>query len=281
MTTTAPTTDTGPGRIPTALSALSIRSKLAVAVAIGFLLTFGVCFALLSKNLNSMSLEEQAADQADFAAMLSNQMRGPMQFKDGARLADIYATATESDESLIAVEILHGSGEQLAVYNARNAPPALLPQALKESLETKTVTQILSGEIDIVAVPVFAKDGVTVLGVAGFAWDNGIFLAAQNTKILQILGLSAVVAVAGLDLSRFRAAPVAHLSDLSFEGQGAFPAQCRVPSTRIVEAVDVFEDGHLSIATCAPGSLPQQFRLDGLEEGFNGSVVVTIPGPAH
>uniref|UniRef100_UPI002490FAFB hypothetical protein n=1 Tax=Roseovarius nanhaiticus TaxID=573024 RepID=UPI002490FAFB len=26
-----------------------------------------------------------------------------------------------------------------------------------------------------------------------------------------------------LDLSRFRAAPVAHLSDLSFEGQGAFP----------------------------------------------------------
>ena len=84
-----------------------------------------------------------------------------------------------------------------------------------------------------------------------------------------------------MDLSRFRAAPVAHLSDFSFEGQGAFPAQCRVPSTRIVEAVDVFEDGHLSIATCPPGSLPQQFRLDGLEEGFNGSVVVTIPGPAH
>lgn len=75
-----------------------------------------------------------------------------------------------------------------------------------------------------------------------------------------------------MDLSRFRAAPVAHLSDLSFEGQGAFSAQCRVPSTRIVETVDVFEDGHLSIATCAPGSLPQQFRLDGLEEGFNGSV---------
>ena len=28
-----------------------------------------------------------------------------------------------------------------------------------------------------------------------------------------------------VDLSRFDAAPVAHLSDLSFEGQGAFPAQ--------------------------------------------------------
>jgi len=28
-----------------------------------------------------------------------------------------------------------------------------------------------------------------------------------------------------VDLSRFDAAPVAHLSDLSFEGQGAFPAK--------------------------------------------------------
>ena len=28
-----------------------------------------------------------------------------------------------------------------------------------------------------------------------------------------------------LDLSRFGAAPVSHLSDFSFEGQGAFPAE--------------------------------------------------------
>ena len=29
-----------------------------------------------------------------------------------------------------------------------------------------------------------------------------------------------------LDLSRFRAAPIAHLCSLCFEGQGAFPAEC-------------------------------------------------------
>ena len=46
-----------------------------------------------------------------------------------------------------------------------------------------------------------------------------------------------------LDLSRFCAAPVSHLCGLSFESQGAFPAQGRVPSARVVEAVDVFEDG--------------------------------------
>ena len=30
----------------------------------------------------------------------------------------------------------------------------------------------------------------------------------------------------GVDLSRFRAAPIAHLCSLCFEGQGAFPAEC-------------------------------------------------------
>jgi transposase-like protein len=29
-----------------------------------------------------------------------------------------------------------------------------------------------------------------------------------------------------MDLSRFRAAPIAHLCSLCFEGQGAFPAEC-------------------------------------------------------
>ena len=29
----------------------------------------------------------------------------------------------------------------------------------------------------------------------------------------------------GMDLSRFRAAPIAHLCSLCFEGQGAFPAE--------------------------------------------------------
>ena len=44
-----------------------------------------------------------------------------------------------------------------------------------------------------------------------------------------------------LDLSRFRSCQVLMLSGLSFEGHGAFPAQCGMPTTRVVEAVDVFE----------------------------------------
>ena len=87
--------------------------------------------------------------------------------------------------------------------------------------------------------------------------------------------------VTNLDLSRFGAAPIAHLSDLSFEGQGAFPAECRMPASRIVEAIDVFKDGDLSVSTCAPGALPQQLSFDRLEEGFHCRVVVAIASPTH
>lgn len=45
---------------------------------------------------------------------------------------------------------------------------------------------------------------------------------------------------AHMDLSRFCAAPSARLGHLSFENHGTFPAQRRMPSTRIVKAVDVF-----------------------------------------
>ena len=40
-----------------------------------------------------------------------------------------------------------------------------------------------------------------------------------------------------------------------------------MPSTRIVETVDVFEDCHLGLAPGYPRSAPDQLGLDGLEEG--------------
>jgi len=43
---------------------------------------------------------------------------------------------------------------------------------------------------------------------------NAIFINSLLTTLVDTL-----------DLSRFRAAPITHLSDLTFEGQGAFPAQ--------------------------------------------------------
>jgi hypothetical protein len=54
-----------------------------------------------------------------------------------------------------------------------------------------------------------------------------------------------------------------------------------VAATRIVEAVDVFEDLHLSVSTYVPCVPPDPLRLDGCEERFNGSIIIAISLAAH
>lgn len=54
-----------------------------------------------------------------------------------------------------------------------------------------------------------------------------------------------------------------------------------MPASRIVEAIDVFKDGDLCVATRAPGALPEQLGLDRLEEGFHRCVIVAVAGSAH
>ena len=53
-----------------------------------------------------------------------------------------------------------------------------------------------------------------------------------------------------LDLSRFCSAPRARLGYFPLEGDRAFPAHCRVPSSRIVETIDVLEDGQFRFSSC-------------------------------
>ena len=52
-------------------------------------------------------------------------------------------------------------------------------------------------------------------------------------------------------------------------------------SSWIVEAVDVFEDGDLSLPSVVPCVPPDQFSFDGFEEGLDGGVIVTIALAAH
>jgi methyl-accepting chemotaxis protein len=198
MTTTPPFAGVNSSRIKAAFAALSIRAKLAIAVALGFLTTFAVSFILLDINLKSMSMEQQANDEAFFAEMLAGQISAPMQFKDGARIADVYSSATESDASLVAIEVLHASGERLAEYSADDTEPPQMQDALDSAVATGTLARAYAGNTNVVAVPVLAKDGVTVLGAISFAWNNGAFLAAQQMQILRVMGISAVVALGGL-----------------------------------------------------------------------------------
>ena len=47
-------------------------------------------------------------------------------------------------------------------------------------------------------------------------------------------------------------------------------------TTRIVEPVYVFEDGHLSLPAGVPCVPPDQLGLDGFEERFNGGIEAPI-----
>ena len=49
----------------------------------------------------------------------------------------------------------------------------------------------------------------------------------------------------------------------------------------IVEAVDIFEDCILGLAPRVPCPTPDQFGLDGFEEGFDGGVIITVSLAAH
>jgi len=52
-------------------------------------------------------------------------------------------------------------------------------------------------------------------------------------------------------------------------------------SAWIIEAVDVFEDGHLGLPQRFPYSPPYQLGLDGFEEGLDGCVIIAISFAAH
>ena len=52
-------------------------------------------------------------------------------------------------------------------------------------------------------------------------------------------------------------------------------------ATWIVEAIDVFEDGHLSLAPCFPRMPPDQLRLDGFKERLNRRIIVAITFARH
>jgi len=54
-----------------------------------------------------------------------------------------------------------------------------------------------------------------------------------------------------------------------------------MPPSRIVEAVDVLEDGQLGVSARLPRPSPDQLSLDRLEERLDGGVVIAVALAAH
>ena len=54
-----------------------------------------------------------------------------------------------------------------------------------------------------------------------------------------------------------------------------------MPTARVIEAVDVLEDGGLDLAARFPRPAPDQLGLYGLEECLNGCVAIAVAFAAH
>ena len=52
-------------------------------------------------------------------------------------------------------------------------------------------------------------------------------------------------------------------------------------TAQIIDSVDIFENCHLSLPGDFPSIPPNQFHLDGFEESFDCSVIVTIALTRH
>jgi hypothetical protein len=54
-----------------------------------------------------------------------------------------------------------------------------------------------------------------------------------------------------------------------------------VVPTRIVEAIDVLEDGRFSLPPGLPGPSPDELSFDRFEEGLDGGVIIAIALTTH
>src|SRR6056297_2174285 len=68
---------------------------------------------------------------------------------------------------------------------------------------------------------------------------------------------------------------------LALEGQGPFSVGRRMPAAGVVEAVDALEERRLRFAAGRPRPSPEEFGLQGLEEGLDGVVLVAVSLAAH
>lgn len=198
MTVSDTSTHSVLARAQARLMALSIRSKLAAVIALGFFVTFAIAIFLITNNTRAIALDFHSKNELLLADLLAGQMQGPVQFKDGDRLADIYRPAVEKDNSLHWVEVIHVTGDSLSRFSRVDEAPSALETMVDAALTQKITVQRFDGDVFLAVVPVIGKDGRSLLGVAAFAWNTGIFLNKLIDEILSAVAISAGIALIGL-----------------------------------------------------------------------------------
>ena len=113
------------------------------------------------------------------------------------------------------------------------------------------------------------------------SWGWYHFVKGRLRRLISDPGMAALAVLEDFGPVALWLRPRLILGGLSFEGQGSFPSQRCVFASRVIEAIDIFEDGDFSGSACLPRVPPNQFGFNGLEEAFHCGVIIAIPLAAH
>lgn len=182
--------------------AFKIRTKMAAVMAMGFVVVFTVIFIQVARNERELGLQHESKSEALLLELLAAQLSAPLQARDEERISQIYQPVVDKDPGLAMITVEHADGEALSSYTSRTiANPefqSLLTQATAAARESGAAQTRARGFSFASAVPIFASDGTTLLGVVAIARDYDVALSGYREKTNFALVLSTLVAFFGL-----------------------------------------------------------------------------------
>ena len=183
-------------------SRFGIRFKIGLVVVAGFLVTFGSILALDFGKARKTA-DSIGSESSEFVTrLLAYQMGAPVRFRDAGRIEQIYAdTVANMAESLKFVQVRHADGAALSEY--AETP---LPTAVSDELEAMFQAVIAEaapqhdyvGPYAVVARPITAGDGSTVVGVLMTGWSHAALMAMLTDGLYQTMVVAILMMVVGL-----------------------------------------------------------------------------------
>ncbi|WP_298801559.1 methyl-accepting chemotaxis protein [uncultured Lentibacter sp.] len=200
----------------------SLRTKLVTIVVVGVIVTFAGSFTFSSINeRNTVSLLSERSE-ALLADYMASAMAAPLRFKDSDRIEEVYGAAIGKDETISGVQVSLPTGEALSKHITGSHNPGSVGQLLSDVTaaaidQGKRVT-LSSGYFSAKALPVFAKDGQTLLGVLAIVWDNEpirsqTYANLINVLLISFLMLGATVTVTFVAIHKLITAPLQKLNE--------------------------------------------------------------------
>ena len=202
-------------------SSWSLRTKLVAIVVVGVFVTFAGSFTFSSINERNTVASLSERSESLLADYMASAMAAPLRFKDAGRIKEVYGAAIAKDETISGVQVSLATGESLAKHikgdKNSSAVDQLMSDVTAAVIDQGKRVGLSSGYFSVKALPVFAKDGQTLLGVLSIIWDNEPIRSQTNANLINVLligflMLSATVTVTFVAMNQLITAPLQKLN---------------------------------------------------------------------